>query len=73
MLGLRNPLGNAFKCVLHGGKKNKRKSCAVPWLSHKAKTELGRPWRPSHEWDWREATPSPRGCSGSPQTYGFLG
>jgi hypothetical protein len=45
-------VADGIKCEAHDGKKSKTKSETVPWLSHKAKTEPGRSWRPSHEWDW---------------------
>jgi hypothetical protein len=51
-LGSRDPVTDGMKCKPHGGKKSKIKSCTIPWLSLKDKTEPRRPWRPSHEWDW---------------------
>jgi hypothetical protein len=58
----------------HGGKNSKTKSCTVPWLSLKAKTKPGRPWMPSHEWDWRGGhTKSARFVVVHHKITGFLG
>jgi hypothetical protein len=53
---------------------SKMKSCTVPWLSLKAKIEPGRPWRPSHEWDWRGGRTKSVGVAVvHHKTSGFLG
>jgi hypothetical protein len=38
-LGLRDTVADGIKYGPHGGKKSKTKSCIVPWLSLKAKTD----------------------------------
>jgi hypothetical protein len=73
-LGSRDPAASGIKCGLHGGKNNKMKSCAVPWLGLKAKTEPGRSWGPSHEWDWCGGHTKPMGFAVvHHKTTGFLG
>jgi hypothetical protein len=52
-LGSRDSMADRIQSRLHGGKKSKTKSCTVPWLSFKAKTESIPPWWPSHACDWR--------------------
>jgi hypothetical protein len=73
-LGSRDPVADGIKCGPYGGKKTKTKSCTVSWLSIETKVKLGRPWRPSHEWDWHgRCTESEGFAAVHHKTVGFLG
>jgi hypothetical protein len=52
-LDSRDPIASEVKCGPHGGKNSKMKSCAVPWLSLKAKIELGLCGGQVMSGDWR--------------------
>jgi hypothetical protein len=68
-LGSRDLVASGIKCELHVGKNSKLKSWMNSWWSLKTMVEPRRRRDQVMSGDWREATPSPRGFSGSPKNH----